>query len=75
MKKLLLTIALTIAAVAVQAGGKDCPLNKKAAACPASKAACADKNKAACADKSKASCPSGASKKTLVSPKATEAKR
>ena len=71
MKKLLLTIAIAIAAVAVQAGGKDCPSNKNAAACPASKTASADKNNAACCDKSKASC----AKKSLSSPKAADTQR
>lgn len=69
MKITLITLALALAAFAVQAGS-DKP-------CCDNKAACADKNKAACAEKAKAAggmC-SSVTKQALLSPKAADAKR
>lgn len=76
MKKLLLTLAVVALAAVAQAGGKDCPSNKNAAACPAGKTVSADKKAACPAEKAKAdSCCSGSvAKKALLSPKAADAK-
>lgn len=77
MKKLLLTFAVIGLAFAIQAGDKDCPLSKNAAACPQTKTASADKNAVACPSKAKASgdscCKGG--KKVLLSPKDASSKR